>query len=74
MFILDRIEENIAVLTEGTDIYEVDISFLPEGAKEGDSFEAETYDGMISALYPAVNPDKGKNKKRLSELFKKNGV
>ena len=72
----DRVEEGIAVLlweqTEETVIYETPVQTLPCGDHaEGKFFLCTVEDGKILSAEKIVTESTGKNKKRLSSLFKK---
>ena len=72
----DRVEEGIAVLlweqTEETVIYEAPVQTLPsEGRPEGNYFLCTVEDGKILSAEKIETESAGKNKKRLSSLFKK---
>ncbi len=72
--ILDRVEEGIvAVLTDDDcKTYECPASLLPDGYRESDAYFGEIDgEGKIVSLEKRVNPDAGKNKKRLRALFDK---
>jgi len=72
----DRIEEGIAVLldeqAEGTKVYEIPAENLPcPEEAEGKYFLCTVKDGVIVSAEIAENKTIGRNKKRLSALFKK---
>ena len=72
--ILDRIEEDTAVLTdENMSVYECDVGLLPIDSREGCALFGELdEDGKVVSLYGRNNPEAGKNRRRLLALFNKN--
>ena len=69
--VLDRIEEDVAVLTDGDGtVYECPASLLPESSREDSHFDAVISDG-IKSLTAVSAPDAGKNRQRLLRLFGK---
>ena len=69
--VLDRIEEGVAVLTDGeSGVYECPASLLPEGSHEDSHFDAEI-GSVILSLTAVDDPGAGENKKRLLRLFEK---
>lgn len=72
--ILDRVEENIAVLTDKEAVlYTCDASLLPSGVTDGAPLYAELdRDGKIVSLERRTLPEEKRNKRKLSALFMKN--
>jgi len=72
--ILDRVEENIAVLTDKEAVlYTCDATLLPNGVSDGAPLYAELdAQGKIVSLERRTVPAEMQNKRRLSDLFRKN--
>ena len=72
--ILDRVEENIAVLTDKEAVlYTCDATLLPNGVSDGAPLYAELdAEGNVIFLETRVVPAEMQNKRRLFDLFRKN--
>ena len=72
--ILDRVEEDTAVLTdESLKVYECPSDMLPPDSREGSALLGEfDENGKIVSLTERENPSAGQNRRRLMALFNKN--
>ena len=72
MYVIDRIDENIAVITGGDESFEISATALYDGAKEGDVVNINYDNGAITEIVFDENETKARTEKmqtRLNNLF-----